>query len=236
MEYFNEKEFELAKKQRKKTLAIFLIVLGVYVLATAGMFVWYRLLEYKSPTILTVKIIQHCLSGIFIIFSFIFMGIRYKRVNRYYRIVKYVTTGIKEYSEASFFEYSNNIQDKDGVDFKSLIFLEWNKYKKEYFERKVLVFNEKPFPEFREGDYVKFVTQSNILVSYDILERAEENEPLENQEIVEEEISKVEDESLIPEVKSEMEDNEAQKEISEKIITDETAEENGEEISNDKGE
>ncbi len=182
MEYFSEKEFENAKKQRKNTLLIYFIFLGVFVLGTAGLFVWYRLLEYQSPQILTVKIIQHCFSGVFIIFSFIYLGIRYKRVNRYYKIVKYVATGIKEYSEASFFEYSNNIQDKDGVDFKSLIFLEWNKYKKEYFERKVLVFSEKPFPEFKEGDYVKFVTQSNILVSYDILEYAEESESLECKE------------------------------------------------------
>lgn len=182
MEYFKQEEFEKAKKQRKLTLIIYFIALGLFILGTLGVFFWYRTLEYKSSMILTVKIVQHCLSGIFIIFSFIYLGIIYKRVNRYYRIIKYVATGIKEYSEASFFEYSNNIQNKDGVDFKSLIFLEWNKYKKEYFERKVLVFYEKPFPEFNEGDYVRFVTQSNILVSYEILEKAEVSEETKAEE------------------------------------------------------
>ena len=183
LEYFKEEEFELAKKQRKKTLIVYFIILGIFLLTTGGLLAWYLLLEYKSPMITVVKIIQHSLSAIFVIFSFIYFGIKYKRVNRYYRIIRYVATGVKEYSEASFFEYSYNVQDKDGVDFKALIFLEWNKYKKDYFERKVLIFNEKPFPEFEEGDYVKFVTQSNILVSYEIVEKASKEEPKkENQE------------------------------------------------------
>ena len=64
--------------------------------------------------------------------------------------------------------------EKDGVDFKSLIFLEWNKYKKDYFERKVLVFNEKPFPEIPDGATVTFITQGNVLISYEITELPEE--------------------------------------------------------------
>ena len=59
--------------------------------------------------------------------------------------------------------------NKDGVDMKSLIFIEWNKYKNDYFERKVLVFYEKPFPEFAEKATVRYVTQGNVLISYEIL-------------------------------------------------------------------
>ena len=78
-------------------------------------------------------------------------------------------TGLKETSTGSFFEYDETLQDKDGVDFKSLIFIEWNKFKNDFFERKVLVFNEKPFPEFTEKQNVKYVTQGNVLISYEIL-------------------------------------------------------------------
>lgn len=53
---------------------------------------------------------------------------------------------------------------------KSLVFLEWNKYKKGYYERKVLVFYEKEFPEIPEGSGVRFITQGNVLVSYEILD------------------------------------------------------------------
>ena len=70
----------------------------------------------------------------------------------------------------SFIEYSESIQDKDGVDFKSLVFIEWNKYKNDFFERKVLVFDEREFPQIKEGQNVTYVTQGNVLVSYKILE------------------------------------------------------------------
>ena len=103
------------------------------------------------------------------IFSFIYLGIVYKRVRRYYKICVHLSTGLRETTVANFIEYDETIQDKDGVDFKSIVFLEWNKYKKDFFERKVLVFYEKPFPEIPEQSNVSFVTQGNVLVSYEIL-------------------------------------------------------------------
>ena len=78
-------------------------------------------------------------------------------------------TGLKETSTGNFLEYDEEIQDKDGVDFKSLVFIEWNKYKKDFFERKVLVFYEKPFPEIPEKANVRYITQGNVLISYEIL-------------------------------------------------------------------
>ena len=85
-------------------------------------------------------------------------------------------TGIRETYTGSFFEYSETLQDKDGVDCKALVFLEWNKFKKGFFERKVLVFAEKEFPKFEENMNVRYVTQSNVLVSYEILDKQEKGE------------------------------------------------------------
>ena len=55
-----------------------------------------------------------------------------------------------------------------------------NKYKNDFFERKVLVFYEKDFPEIPEGANVRYVTQGNVLISYEILdlpmEKPEDNE------------------------------------------------------------
>ena len=89
-------------------------------------------------------------------------------MHRYYKITLYLKTGLRETSTGSFFEYDETLQDKDGVDFKSLVFLEWNKYKNDFFERKVLVFDELPFPEFTENQNVRYITQGNVLVSYEI--------------------------------------------------------------------
>ena len=64
----------------------------------------------------------------------------------------------------------------DGVECKTIIFLEWNEYKKIYFERKVLVFYEKEFPQIPENAFVKMVTQGNFLISFEVLEIREYSE------------------------------------------------------------
>lgn len=169
IDYFVEEDFFKAKDQRKKVLIGFYCVLAVYLVLCVGLFLWYRTLPYQSPTIATVKAILYVLTAIMVIFSFIYMGIYFKRINRYYRMTYNMLTGIRETSTGSFLEYNEELQDKDGVDFKSLIFIEWNKYKKDFFERKVLVFDEREFPEFKESQNVKYITQGNVLISYEIL-------------------------------------------------------------------
>ena len=79
-------------------------------------------------------------------------------------------TGLRETSTGSFIEVDESLQEKDGVDFKALIFLEWNKFKNDFFERKVLIFDELEVPEFKENQNVRYVTQGNVLVSYEILD------------------------------------------------------------------
>ncbi len=170
VDYYVKQNLEEVKKQRKKTLIGYFIVLGVFLLLSVGFFLWYRTLPYESPTIKTLKWIQYPIIGVFVVFSFVYLGIKYKRVNKFYRLVYNLETGLRETSTGSFFEYDETSQEKDGVDFKSLVFLEWNKYKKDFFERKVLVFEEREFPKFNENDNVRYVTQGNVLISYEIIE------------------------------------------------------------------
>lgn len=168
-DYFFEQDHLDAKKQRKKVLTLYFIILGIYLAISVALFLWYRTLPYKSPTIKGVKWIHYSLTVIMTLFTFVYMGIPFKRVNRYYKLTRNLITGLKETSTGSFLEYDETLQDKDGVDFKSLVFIEWNKYKNDFFERKVLVFDEKPFPVFEENQNVRYVTQGNVLISYEIL-------------------------------------------------------------------
>lgn len=169
-EYFKTEYYKQAKKQRKKVLAIYFIVLAVYLAISGVLLGYYVTLTYQSPKITVVKLIEYPLTAAFIIFSFIYLGIAVKRVNKFYNMCVNIITGLKETSEANFFEYDETLTEKDGVDMKSLVFLEWNKYKNGYFERRVLVFYEKEFPEIPEGVGVRFITQGNVLVSYEILD------------------------------------------------------------------
>ena len=176
IDYFKESMYEQARKQRKTVLTIYFVVVAVYLLVSVGIYLWYRTLPYLSPTITTVKIIHYSITAIMVIFSFVYLYIPFKRVNRFYRLTYNMVTGIRETSTGSFLEYDETLQDKDGVDFKSLVFIEWNKYKNDFFERKVLVFDELPFPEIQEGQNARYVTQGNVLVSYEILEQEQEED------------------------------------------------------------
>ncbi len=168
--YFKREFLEQAKAQRKKTLLIYFFVLALYVGMSTVVMVRYLRLPYGSTKISTLKTVEFVLTFIMIVFSFIYLGIKYKRVNKFYVMCRNLQSGIKEEFTANFFEYDETLNTKDGVDVKALVFLQWNKFKHDYFERKVWVFYEKPFPEFKENQTVKFITQGNVLVSYEILD------------------------------------------------------------------
>ncbi len=169
IDYFVESDFLKVNKQRKIVLAVYFTVLAVYLFISVGMFLWYRSLPYASSRIIVVKAIHYSITAVMVIFSMLFLGIKYKRVNKFYRMSYNLLNAQKETSTGNFLEYDEALQNKDGVDCKALIFVEWNKYKNDFFERKVLVFYEREFPEIPENANVRYVTQGNVLVSYEIL-------------------------------------------------------------------
>lgn len=174
--YFTEQEYFNAEKQRKNCLLFYCATAVVFLAITVFIYIIFSRLPYGSSKIQTYKIIQYALSALYIVFSFVFLGIKYKRVYRYAKFCKRLIKGIKQTSELDFFEFDDRITMLDGVECKTAIFLEWNEYKKIYFERKVLVFYEKEFPLIPENAFVKIVTQGNFLISYEVLEIREYSE------------------------------------------------------------
>ncbi len=176
MEYFNQKQLLEAKKQKNINLAIYLIVTFVYVVISVIDIIWYVNLPYGSNKVVIIKLIEYVATGLFIIFSFIFLGIPYKRVKSYYKVCLNMANGKKEKTVGVLVDMTSDVQLKDGVDFKTLLFMVWNEIKQDFFERKVLIFHEKPFPEIPLGAKVEFVTQGNVLISYEIIELPSEEE------------------------------------------------------------
>ncbi len=173
MEYFTNEDYLQAKKQRKKTLAVYIAVLSVYLAISVCILIFYMNLPYGSSLNTWVRVAEYTLTFLMVVFTFIYMGIPYKRVNDYYKTCKNMKEGLKESSQGVLKETSEEVQRKNGVDMKAMTFSVYNQIKKGYFERKVLVFHEKPFPEIDIEDTVKFVTQGNVLLSYEILNKAE---------------------------------------------------------------
>ena len=61
---------------------------------------------------------------------------------------------------------------KDNIDVTYAIFEAWNKKKQEWMKREVYFDVEKPLPEFSRGDFVRYLTQSNFIIAYEILEKS----------------------------------------------------------------
>ncbi len=171
--YYTDEIFIQAKKQRNVNLIIYFSVFAVYLAVSAVLFAFYRVQPYNDEKILTIKILNGIWAGIFVIFSFVFLGIPYKRVNKFYKMCLAIKDGVKTTSVGNFLECNDELRSKDGVDMKALVFLEWSDKKQDYYERQVLVFYEKPFPEIPQGADVKYITKGNVLVEYEILEGEE---------------------------------------------------------------
>ena len=169
VQFYKVEQLHAVEKQKKKTLRFYFIMLGVYVFLSTGLFLWFLTLPYQSSDMNIIRWSEFLITSAFVVFSFLHLGIKYKRVKKFYRMLMNLETGRREATIGSFFEYDNTVMVKDGVDVKSLIFLEWNKYKSDFFERKVLVLAEMEFPKFIENQNVKYVTQGNVLVEYEIL-------------------------------------------------------------------
>lgn len=174
-EVFKQEFYEQARKQRKTVLIIFFIVLGAYLVGSIGVLGWYLTLEYKSPQITTVKVVQYVITAVMVIFSFIYLKICYGRINKYYKQCRYMIGGIKETSEGYFFENDDKLVTKDGVDMKTIVLLQWNKFKSNYYERKVLIFYNVEFPKFNANQKVKVITVGNVLHSYEVLDEGDQS-------------------------------------------------------------
>lgn len=176
MEYYKEEYLIKTQAQKQKTLKIYFITLAVYFVISIALFVAFKFQIYQSPNIKTIKFVHYTISVIFTFYTFVYLGIKYRRVKCYFKALHNIKVGIRETYEAEFLGYKNTSETNNGVEYKALLFKEWNKYKKDYYKRKVLVFNELPFPELIEGKMVRFVTQSNTLVEYEYIEEKNQNE------------------------------------------------------------
>lgn len=114
-------------------------------------------------------------TALFIVFLFLYMGIKYHRVNKYCKMMYYLSEGMKNVEENYFVGFELNDLQKDNVDAISCVFKTWSKKKKEWHAPQEAYWAaEKSLPPFEAGDYVRYVVQSNFVVAYEVLKRSEE--------------------------------------------------------------
>jgi hypothetical protein len=110
-------------------------------------------------------------SVVYVVFAFLYLAIKGSRVKKYFKLMTYLSDGIKNEEKNYFYTFEKKSLQKDNIDVWGCIFETWNKKKQEWRDREAYWDCEKPLPELESGDYVQYIVQSNVIVQYQILEK-----------------------------------------------------------------
>lgn len=168
---YSDADLLAAIKQRNRVLGVFWAVTLIYAAFAIGWWIFYMGLPYNHPQQGLAKGMVYVASGLYVVFLFPFMGIKYHRVNRYYKLLCTISEGIKNEEKCYFAFFAEKDLQKEYVDVVSCVFKTWNKKKQEWMEREVYHDVEKEWPDLEQGDFVRYAVQSNFLVRYEVLER-----------------------------------------------------------------
>ena len=168
---YNDGDFNKVIAQKKRIFGVFMGVTAFYAVFCVAWLIYYISLPYADPMQTLPKVCVYAASALYVIFLFPFMGIKYHRVRKYYKVMYYLSEGLKNTEENYFVCFEEKDLQKDYVDAIACIFKTWNRKKSEWMEREAYLDKEKPLPDFGRGDLVKYVVQSNFLVQYEIFER-----------------------------------------------------------------
>lgn len=168
---YSDADLLSAYKQKNKILGVFWGVTLGYVAVCIAMLIYHISLPYGAKEDAIPQTITYVLSALYAIFIFPFMGIKYSRSQKYLKMLSFLSTGLKMTETHYFYTFREQKLQKDNIDVLSCIFATWNKKKEEWLEREIYADVEKETPSFGEGDLIRYVTQSNILVQYEILEK-----------------------------------------------------------------
>ena len=164
-EIYTNTDLEKALKQRKRLLITYFVVFGVFLVLSLIIFIFYLQIPYGESSFL-YQFFQALLSLAFVVFSFVFLSIKLKRVRKYCKQLKLFEITIPQNFSGKYLRTESGTESQYDVDFYRLYFSCYNESKKVYYERKVLLDAEKPKIDFLENETVEMITKSNILVSY----------------------------------------------------------------------
>ena len=168
---YKQSDYDNALKLKKKLLVIYFICIGVLAIPAGVLFGLYLSLPYASTPQIegqgTLYLIINCLiTAIGVIFSFVYLGIPYKRAAAYFKMLDDIKVGQKVKNVSTFLQNDVSVVEVNNVDFHVMVVLEWSEKTQEFMRRHVLVDKEKPMPNFKNGDIISYVTHANVLLSY----------------------------------------------------------------------
>ena len=194
---YSDADYLEAYKQRQRILAGFWAMTGAYLAVCIAMLVYHISLPYGAKQDSITKLVTFVSTGIYFAIMFPYMSIKYGRSRRYCKMLFYLSEGLKLEESNYFYVFREKALQKDHIDVVGCAFETWSKKKQEWLEREVYLDKEKTLPDIESGDYVRYISQSNFLIQYEIIEKhayefseyEEEDEAFEeSEELVEESV------------------------------------------------
>ena len=170
---FQDQDLIAAFSQKRRLFWIYIAVAAVFAALLIGCIVWFVSLPYEDDLAYLPQLILCVGACLFIIFSYVYLGIKFQRSRKYYKMISSLSIGMKHVNNSYFLRYDEP-ELKDSVDYYVLTMCEWSKKKSEYLDRKIYCDKEKPLPAFQAGDKVRYLTHGNIMIAYEITEHDEE--------------------------------------------------------------
>ena len=168
---YSDADYVAIYKQRRAVLNVFITVTSVYMAFCLGWLIFHFTVPYNDPLDILPRVMVFVASGAYVLFAFPYLRIKYRRVNEYYKLFKQFGESLKMEETNYFYGYQAETVEKNHLDAYSCILATWNARSHEWMEREIYVDVEKPLPDFERGDLVKYITQSNFLLGYEIIQK-----------------------------------------------------------------
>ena len=180
---YNDADYLATYKQKQKIKGVVVGTTVFYVAYCIAWLIYYISLPYNDPMQALPKWAVYILSVLYVGFIFPFAGIKFSRIRRYFKMMTYVSMGLKNEETNYFYCFDEKSLQKDNIDVVACVFETWNKKKSEWMEREAYFDPEMSLPPFESGDYVHYIVQSNFVIQYEILQKkALEFEEVEDEE------------------------------------------------------
>ena len=92
---YNDADFLATYKQKQRLWYIFVTITTIYLTFCIGWVIYFAGLPYKHSNQIIPKICVYIATALYAVFSFLFLGIKYSRVRRYYRTLYFMSMGLK---------------------------------------------------------------------------------------------------------------------------------------------
>ena len=168
---YSDADYLSAYQQKRRIFYGFLLVTLIYLAFGAIMVIYQTTLPYADEGQALPRTLTYVASIAYIVFAFPYLSIKYSRCRRYCRMLNHVSESIKMEEENYFYCFKEKSKQQDNIDVVGCVFETWSKKKQEWLEREAYFDVEKPLPKIDSGDLVEYITQSNFIIQYNIVEK-----------------------------------------------------------------